>query len=569
MEYTCRRSGQRAHVLTHFEIIVARVAARAHWLDTCDSPLEWESSFEIPTDAYPPRPTTMLDIARAMKGYCNPTTYDMSLLEEFGCTRLERHTTADPIRELKGPVVDSSVSDVCSDCASSLKRGRRPKLALANRLWLGSVPACLQGLTLGECALIARVRYNRVVVRVAKGHAKMMANVISFEHPSKKIYERLPIAKPELSDVLSILYTGIEPPSEDDLKRTPVLVRRNKVKVALEWLKLNHKDYTDLSIDYDTLNSYELDDIPIGLLSKDVPDAEGNVLAASKSMFDTEYEQGTEDGPCPFVVNGLTSERHGQMTTSQRKVAALQHLKNGGTTLAIGHGPPQSIYNNPSLYPQMFPWLFPYGYGGVDQEEHTSFLSREIHVKWLAMYHDKRFQEDTGFLMVALNHTLIRQSSKGSFISMNRNNFGRVAEAIDKLDPGALLSIAERLQNGGRFFPKNAEEKKCSVLMDQLDVVGGHVAGSLARKKYQRGEIWSLINYLNAPAWFITISPADSKHPLCVHWASHDVEFKPEIKGYKERQDPHNPKSRCVRSFLPPPGQPLHQAHMRLGRRRS
>ncbi|KAF6748647.1 hypothetical protein DFP72DRAFT_771883, partial [Ephemerocybe angulata] len=118
------------------------------------------------------------------------------------------------------------------------------------------------------------------------------------------------------------------------------------------------------------------------------------------------------------------------------------------------------------------------------------------------------------------------------------------------LDPGVLLTVAERLRNGGRFIPKTPEERKCATLMDQLDVVGGHVAGSLARKKYQRGEIWSLINYLNAPAWFITISPADSKHPLCVHWASHDVVFKPEIKGYKERQNliTRNPVA-CARFF--------------------
>ncbi|KAF6748646.1 hypothetical protein DFP72DRAFT_992154 [Ephemerocybe angulata] len=223
----------------------------------------------------------------------------------------------------------------------------------------------------------------------------MIANVISFEHPSKKIYDRLPVSKPELSDVLSILYTGVEPPSDDDLKRTPVLVRRNKVKEALEWLKLNHKDYADLSIDYDTLNTYDLDKIPIGLLRKDVPEADGNVLAAAKSVFDSDYEQGTEDGPCPFVVNGLTSERHGEMTTSQRKVAALQHLKNGGNSLAIGHDPtPQSMYNNPGLYPQMYPWLFPYGYGGVGQDEHASFLGRDSHITWFMMYHDKRFQED-------------------------------------------------------------------------------------------------------------------------------------------------------------------------------
>ncbi|KAF6744177.1 hypothetical protein DFP72DRAFT_826243, partial [Ephemerocybe angulata] len=87
------------------------------------------------------------------------------------------------------------------------------------------------------------------------------------------------------------------------------------------------------------------------------------------------------------------------------------------------------------------------------------------------MYHDKRVQRDSQFLLVLLNHSLIQQSSKGSFISMKRSNFPRAAEAIDKLDPGVLLTIAERLRNGGRFFPQTPEERKCSILMDQVDVV--------------------------------------------------------------------------------------------------
>ncbi|KAF6745667.1 hypothetical protein DFP72DRAFT_824150, partial [Ephemerocybe angulata] len=171
------------------------------------------------------------------------------------------------------------------------------------------------------------------------------------------------------------------------------------------------------------------------------------------------------------------------MTPSQRKVIALQYLKNGGQSLAIGHDSiKQSIWNNPALYPQMFPWLFPYGYGGVDQDIHASKISRDAHVEWLLMYHDKRIQKDSQFILVLLNHRLIMQSSRGSFISMKRKTFPRVAEAINKLDPGVLLTISERLRNGGRFFPQTPEERKCSTLMDQVDVVGSHVDGSLAKK---------------------------------------------------------------------------------------
>ncbi|KAF5331190.1 hypothetical protein D9611_013146 [Ephemerocybe angulata] len=534
------------------------------WIDTDLSPLLWDSSLCMPTEEYPPRPTTMVDIARAMRAYCaeltpqaieecgccvcgqltkrvllipfNEGAYDLTILEEIGCTRKERTSSRDPIADIPGPVLDATLSDICPDCHDALKKGRRPKYALANRLWVGKVPSCLQDLTLGEAAMVSRVRYNRCVVRVAKGHLKMTSNVIAFEHPSKKIYDRLPMDRDELSEVLSVMYTGAEPPGDDDLKRTPVLVRRNKVRAALEWLKLNHKDYADLSIAYDTLDTYPLDDVPIGLLKQTTIIDGGNVLAAAKSVFDTDEDQGTEHGPCPFTVSALTSERHTTMTPTQRKVAAVQYLKNGGRSLAIGHDvSPQSLWNNPALYPQMFPWLFPYGLGGVGQDEHMNAISRPNHVIWLLMYHDKRYQTAASPLMVFFNHSLIQQSSGGSFITMKRNNFGRAADAIQKLDGSLLLAISERTKNGGRFIPQTPEEQRCATLLDQVEVVGNHVDGSLAKKKYQRGQIWSLIHYLNAPAWFITVSPADSKHPLCVHWASRDIEFKPEIKASKER----------------------------------
>ncbi|KAJ3520697.1 hypothetical protein NMY22_g12638 [Coprinellus aureogranulatus] len=556
--------------------------AQTSWIDDHDpdAPFPWEASYTLPAERYPPRPTSVHDMAIAMKGYCdgltpeaieedgccvcgqlcrrssmstfNAASYDLTLLEEIRCTRLERLTSADPIQQVAGPIIDGDLTSICPTCDEALSRGQRPKASLANHLWLGKVPECLKNLTLAEKALITRVRYNRCIVRVAKGHAKMVANVIAFEHPTKKIHERLPISRDELSEVLSVLYNGAEPPSDEDLRRTPVLVRRDKVRNALEWLKINHRDYADLSIDYTLLDEqYPLDGVPVGVLHRTVEEGEGNVPASAKSVFDTDVNVGTTEGPCPFSVNGLTAERFGTMTPTERKLVAMRYLKNGGSSLAVGHDPvAQPIFNNPRLYPQMFPWLFPYGYGGLDQDEHLGCLSRENHLKWWLMYHDKRFQEDAGFLIVAFNHQLIRQSSKGSYITMKRGNFGKVAEAIEKLDPGVLQTISERLADGGRFYPQTPEEQRCQRLLDQVETVGSHVDGSLAKKKYQRSEIWSMINFLNSPAWFITFSPADSKHPLCIYLASHDVEFKPKLRPYSERLNliSRNPVA-CARFF--------------------
>jgi len=91
----------------------------------------------------------------------------------------------------------------------------------------------------------------------------MIANAITFEHPMQKIYTLLPPPIEEVDEILAFIFTGPCQPTEEDFKRTPLLVRRNKVGKALEWLKLNHKDYSDLEISYKNLESYPEDMPPV------------------------------------------------------------------------------------------------------------------------------------------------------------------------------------------------------------------------------------------------------------------------------------------------------------------
>lgn len=82
-----------------------------------------------------------------------------------------------------------------------------------------------------------------------------------------------------------------------------------------------------------------------------------------------------------------------------------------------------------------------------------------------------------------------------------------MAESIRDLDPAVLVSVIERLKEGGKVVPKTPQEKQCYSILDQIEYVGGHVDGSITNKKYQRNEVWSLILFISTPQWFITISP--------------------------------------------------------------
>ena len=64
--------------------------------------------------------------------------------------------------------------------------------------------------------------------------------------------------------------------------------------------------------------------------------------------------------------------------TDNKKIMAVGHHKN-----------PESIYDNPQLFPQMMPWLFPYGLGGIGNKLQKGHVSDIAHKKHLLMYYDK------------------------------------------------------------------------------------------------------------------------------------------------------------------------------------
>ena len=126
-------------------------------------------------------------------------------------------------------MLDYRCHQICDTCRGSVRKGKVPHLALARNLWLGAVPHELSSLRFIEKVLIARVRHTCCYVKIATGRRKMKSNVIAFESPIPKVYDKLPPPRSDMDDVLAIMFTGPCKPTEDDFKRTPLLVRRNHV----------------------------------------------------------------------------------------------------------------------------------------------------------------------------------------------------------------------------------------------------------------------------------------------------------------------------------------------------
>ncbi|TDL17972.1 hypothetical protein BD410DRAFT_681058, partial [Rickenella mellea] len=155
-----------------------------------------------------------------------------------------------------------------------------------------------------------------------------------------------------LDEILAFIYTGPVKPPENEYSQMPLLVKRNKVAAALEWLKLNHADYSDLIISQENLMSYDENSPPVVV---DFRYTKTNKNPESTAVNDDEEEIGVDDGQCPFTVHGLTGAELETMDINALKAAAINYLDKGGKMLAIGHHrDPLSIYHNRQLYPSMF-----------------------------------------------------------------------------------------------------------------------------------------------------------------------------------------------------------------------
>jgi len=143
---------------------------------------------------------------------------NVNLLKVVGVIRKARCKSSDPVRELRGPILEPNCSGVCHTCIASLEKKKLPTLALANGLWVGEIPDELQDLTYTEQLLIARVYHKRCIVKVSSGMHKMHANAISFSNPMPKIYNVLPPPMKDMDEVLAFIYTGPCKPTKADFK---------------------------------------------------------------------------------------------------------------------------------------------------------------------------------------------------------------------------------------------------------------------------------------------------------------------------------------------------------------
>ena len=106
------------------------------------------------------------------------------------------------------------------------------------------------------------------------------------------------------------------------------------------------------------------------------------------------------------------------------------------------------------------------------------------------MYHNKRFQKDHKFCLIAFNHEQIKDCTTGGYLLTEKNNFDDVARRLLNIKTDVLKDLSQHLLSGKKINVQTEDEKACFDVLKDIDHVGGHVSGSITNKKYMRNEIW-------------------------------------------------------------------------------
>jgi hypothetical protein len=213
-------------------------------------------------------------------------------------------------------------------------------------------------------------------------------------------------------------------------KAKPLCVRCEKVRSALKWLKENNPLYVDIEINNDLLDSLDENHILPYHIEHIVP---SNTVETLVSRYDEDVnfdmelvppEISANNNEIPFQ-NVVITDIDGHVPPHELRAAALRHVKQGGGYIQILHDPtPVNEFCNPSLFPMIYPTLFPYGVGGFEDKTHCRIpISMKRHVKHLCSLADRRFQEHYSFMFTAFN--ILQRQAVLLVIYTQVSRFGR------------------------------------------------------------------------------------------------------------------------------------------------
>ncbi|KAJ7469830.1 hypothetical protein B0H11DRAFT_1636985, partial [Mycena galericulata] len=224
-------------------------------------------------------------------------------------------------------------------------------------------------------------------------------HIIVYPQKPSAVATTLPPSLDDITTPMCVIFVGSKPPTPEWLqkKASPLIVRKEKVMNELAWLKIHNHLYRDIPINTAALDALDDVAIPPFHIQHIIPSA--GIDASTSDYIPGSSQPHPSDPtlasnipdirqPAPSVVPFQTvvvADVDGNAPSHVLRSAAMSHMrKSGSNYVEIPHDSlPANEFNNPDLFPMIYPTLFPYGLGGFENRKRRTPLGFKTHVKHL------------------------------------------------------------------------------------------------------------------------------------------------------------------------------------------
>ncbi|KAJ7168749.1 hypothetical protein C8R46DRAFT_1162979 [Mycena filopes] len=247
---------------------------------------------------------------------------------------------------------------------------------------------------------IVQLREDESETSVPIAQRGVTGHIIVYPQKPSAIAASLPPSVDDIITPVCVIFVGSSPPTAEWLrsKATPLIVRKEKVVNALNWLKAHNHLYAEVPINHDVLDALPPESILPFHIQHVLPSS-GIDLATSTYVPGSAVRSEPPATPrdvapenadsalapparprVPFQTV-VVADVDGNAPSATLRSAALNHMHQAGSNyIEIPHDKdPVNEFNNPRLFPMMYPTLFPYGLGGLEDKARVSLLGFKRH----------------------------------------------------------------------------------------------------------------------------------------------------------------------------------------------
>ena len=429
----------------------------------------------------------------------------------------------------------------CISCLEQLNVGKTPKAALANNYFTGTVPPCLAELTFMERLVISQLRHNFFTIDITSNfsrvgsHKYIKANAIVFSTPYEILFRDViwPLSKQNLDKIIVCTFLGAQPPTTEELSHIHtqcyfLTIRYQHLLEAVNFLHKYNRHYQNLQVDKCSLESYKEQHIfPIHYIKS--KDTNSNL---EPSLAETDKDA-DKDG-VSFVMRGVTADDISKLSSAQRKLQAINHIKNGGMVLGIGHSPElESLWNNAENWERLFSHLYPFGIGGPVAINDNNYVKSKL------THHSRVFQRDNVWLMLFYNQKEIQSVTNRARVIIKGSDFQAFADSLDHITDETIMRMNNKITMDGLSEPETKEEETVVKLCKLIGNGRSWVKGSAVEKLDLKTKLFNMTRFEGVPVFFLTYSPGDISNPITCKFVGMDINvddiLESKVPDWKER----------------------------------